>query len=398
MIAAKMIQLGKKRTSIRELFEYGVQRSAVVGKENIFDYSIGNPSVPAPEEIREILRDLLQEDSLMLHGYTAASGRDAAREAIARDLSQRTGTTVRSERIYLTCGAAPAIISAIKALAVPGAEIMALAPYFPEYPMYIKFSGAKMVVVPPDTDAFQISIDQVEEQLTRHTQAIIVNSPNNPSGMIYSTQTLEKLAKLLTRKSYEYGHPIYIISDEPYRELVFDGAEVPYIPKIYPNTVICYSYSKSLSLPGERIGYVYVPDCAADSSDLFAAVVGASRTLGHVCAPSLMQLVIARSTELRPDVAVYDRNRKLLYGALTKMGYECVNPMGAFYMLVKAPGGNAKLFSEQAKRENLLIVPGDEFGCPGYCRMSICVDYDMICRSLPVFERLLQKTTGKSKS
>lgn len=390
MIAKEMIRLGEKKTCIRELFEYGLQQAMAVGKENVFDYSIGNPTVPAPENVAASIQSLLKEDSLTLHGYTPADGCEEARIAVAEDLSRRAQAAIRPQNIFFTCGAAPAIIATIKALAVTGAEFIALAPYFPEYPMYVKFCGAKLVVVPADTVNFQIQINEVEQRLTPHTQAIIVNSPNNPSGTIYSKETLAALARLLTQKSREYGHPIYIVADEPYRELVYDGADVPYIPHIYPHTIICYSYSKSLSLPGERIGYVCVPDVAADSKELYTAVMGAARTLGHVCAPSLMQKVIAQNTALKPDLEKYAYNRDLLYRALTSMGYKCVKPMGAFYMLVQAPNGNAVRFSEQAKKENLLIVPGDEFGCPSYFRLSTCVDSDMIYKSLPLFKKLIE--------
>ncbi|MBO4914790.1 MAG: pyridoxal phosphate-dependent aminotransferase [Oscillospiraceae bacterium] len=392
MISSSMIALGKKRSCIRELFEYGVRQAEVVGKENIYDFSIGNPSVPAPEETSVTIQGLLHGDSLALHGYTPASGCMDARVAVAADLAKRSHDSIRPENVFFTCGAAPAIVATVRALAVEDAEFMVLAPYFAEYPMYITSNGGKMVVVPPDTDSFQIHVDWVEERLTPHTQAIVVNSPNNPSGVVYSAETLKKLAEVLTRKSREFGHPIYIIADEPYRELVYDGADTVYIPTIYPNTVICYSYSKSLSMPGERIGYACVPDSAADSADLFAAIAGAARTIGHVCAPSMMQKVIALNTVLRPKVELYDKNRKTLYSALTDMGYECVKPQGAFYMMVKALGGDSKAFSERAKRENLLIVPTDDFGCPGYVRLSTCVSPDMIERSLPVFRKLIENS------
>lgn len=391
MISSQMIALGKKRSCIRELFEYGVRQAAVVGRENIYDYSIGNPSVPAPEETSVTIQGLLHGDSLALHGYTPASGCMDARVAVAADLAKRSHDGIRPENVFFTCGAAPAIVATIRALAIEDAEFMVLAPYFAEYPMYINSNGGRMVVVPPDTDSFQIHVDWVEERLTPHTQAIIVNSPNNPSGVVYSIETLTKLAEVLTRKSREYGHPIYIIADEPYRELVYDGADTAYIPAIYPDTVICYSYSKSLSMPGERIGYACVPDEAADSAELFAAIAGAARTIGHVCAPSMMQKVIALNTVLRPKVEIYDKNRKTLYNALTGMGYECVKPQGAFYMMVKAPNGDSQAFSDRAKQENLLIVPTDDFGCPGYVRLSTCVSPDMIERSLPVFRKLISK-------
>lgn len=389
MVSETMYALGSKRSCIRDLFEYGLKRAAVVGKENVYDFSLGNPSIPAPEEVgRAVCSIIRDEDSLAVHGYTPAAGAAEARAAVAEDLNQRFGAGIAPQDIFFTCGAAPALIAAIRALAVEGAEIAVLAPFFPEYRPFVEANGAKLAVVPADTETFQIRMDALEARITPHTQAVIVNSPNNPSGVIYTRQTLEELAALLRRKEEAYGHPIYIIADEPYRELVYDGAEVPFIPAIYPDTIICYSYSKSLSLPGERIGYVCVPGCAADREALFAAVAGAARTLGHVCAPSLQQLTVARCAAVRPDLEAYDRNRTTLYEALTSYGYQCVKPNGAFYMFVKAPGGSAQAFSDRAKEEDLLVVPGDDFGCPEFFRISTCVSHDMIVRSLPVFERL----------
>ena len=390
MISESFIQLGTKKSEIRELFEYGIRQAAVVGKENVYDYSIGNPSVPAPAAIADIIRELLEGDSLALHGYTPAAGAMEARRAVADDLSARSGMSIRPENIFFTCGAAPALVAVIRALAVQGAEFIAVAPYFPEYQVFVSCNGGKFVEVAPDTESFQINVEALDQALTPHTQAVIINSPNNPSGVIYSEETLRELASLLERRSAEFGHPIYIIADEPYRELVYDNAVVPFIPSIYRDTVVCYSYSKSLSMPGERIGYVCIPDTVTDSALLFAAVAGASRACGHVCAPSMMQRVIARATGLRPDLEAYDKNRHTLYNALSEMGYECVKPEGAFYMMVKAPGGDAHAFSERAKKENLLLVPSDSFGCPGFLRISTCVDPAMIQRSLPAFRRVLQ--------
>lgn len=390
MISESFIQLGTKKSEIRELFEYGIRQAAVVGKENVYDYSIGNPSVPAPAAIADIIRELLEGDSLALHGYTPAAGAMEARRAVADDLSARSGMSIRPENIFFTCGAAPALVAVIRALAVQGAEFIAVAPYFPEYQVFVSCNGGKFVEVAPDTESFQINVEALDRALTPHTQAVIINSPNNPSGVIYSEETLHELASLLERRSTEFGHPIYIIADEPYRELVYDNAVVPFIPSIYRDTVVCYSYSKSLSMPGERIGYVCIPDTVTDSALLFAAVAGASRACGHVCAPSMMQRVIARATGLRPDLEAYDKNRHTLYNALSEMGYECVKPEGAFYMMVKAPGGDAHAFSERAKKENLLLVPADSFGCPGFFRISTCVDPAMIQRSLPAFRRVLQ--------
>nr|WP_325195819.1 pyridoxal phosphate-dependent aminotransferase [uncultured Oscillibacter sp.] len=391
MVSATSLALGTSRSCIRELFEYGLKQAAVVGKENVFDYSLGNPSIPSPPEVNQAIVSIIQEiDSLDIHGYTPAPGAMPARKAIADDLNARFHTSIRAENIFFTCGAAPALISVIRALAVEGAEIMAIAPFFPEYRPFTEQNGASFVMVPADTQSFQISMEAVEARITPHTQAVIINSPNNPSGVVYTRDTLSSLGELLTRKSAEYGHPIYIIADEPYRELVYDGVEVPFIPTIYPNTIVCYSYSKSLSLPGERIGYVCVPDQVEDSADVFAAVAGAARAMGHVCAPSLQQLVVARCASVRPDLEAYDRNRNALYDALISYGYECVKPNGAFYMFVKAPGGSAKAFSDKAKEKNLLLVPGDDFGCPEFFRICTCVSYDMIQRSLPVFKELIQ--------
>lgn len=391
MLNQNMLKLGTTRSCIRELFEYGIRQAAVVGRENVYDFSLGNPSIPSPAEVNEAFISVIRNmDSLAVHGYTQAPGAMDAREMVAKDLSSRGNTHVRGENIFFTCGAAPALISVIRALAVEDAEIIAITPFFPEYRPFVEHNGAKFIPVPADTTSFQISLEQLEQRITAHTQGVIVNSPNNPSGVVYTRETLEKLAVVLSRKSKEIGHPIYIIADEPYRELVYDGAEVPFIPDIYPNTIVCYSYSKSLSLPGERIGYVCVPDQAEDSPQVFAAVAGAARVSGHVCAPSLQQKVVALCAASKPDLEAYDRNRLALYSALTSYGYECVKPNGAFYMFVKAPGGNAKAFSDKAKEKNLLIVPGDDFGCPEYFRISTCVSYDMIQRSLPIFRELIQ--------
>ena len=384
--------LGSNRSCIRELFEYGRKQAAIVGPENVFDYSLGNPSIPAPEEVNQAIRDILADtDSLALHGYTSAVGDYETRKAISDDLNCRYDARTQPEDFFLGCGAAPELVSVFRALAVPGGEILAIAPYFPEYKPFAEESGLIFRVVPPDLPDFQINLTAVEAMLTPHTQALILNSPNNPSGVVYTRQTLQTLAELLKKKAAEFGHPIYLISDEPYRELVYGGVEVPFVPHIYRDTVICYSYSKSLSLPGERIGYVYVSAQAADSKKLYAAIAGAARGCGHVCAPSLWQKVIARCTHLRPDLESYDRNRKALYEGLTALGYEMAKPDGAFYLFVKAPGGDAAAFSEKAKKKNLLLVPGDDFGCPGYFRVCYCVSFDMIQRSLPVFAQLLQK-------
>lgn len=392
MLNQTAYSLGANRSCIRDLFEYGRARAAVVGEENVFDYSLGNPSIPSPTAVDEAVRQiLLDTPTLQVHGYTSAVGDFATRQAIADDLNRRYDAECRGENFFLGCGAAPELVAVFTALAVPEGELLAIAPYFPEYKPFAQAAGLNFRVVPPDVPEFQIKLDAVEAMLTPHTQAVLINTPNNPSGVVYTQKTLEALGALLTQKSREYGHPIYLISDEPYRELAY-GVEVPFVPLIYPNTVVCYSYSKSLSLPGERIGYIYVPDSAADSRALYAAVAGAARSAGHVCAPSLWQKVIARCAGLRPDLQAYDRNRKALYEGLTAMGYEMAKPDGAFYLFIKAPGGDANAFSEKAKERDLLLVPGDGFGCPGYFRICYCVSYDMIQRSLPVFRALINKS------
>ena len=392
MVNQTFYELGTAPSVIRQLFAYGLEQAKIVGKENVFDYSLGNPSIPAPKKVNESIHKLVDEtDSIQLHGYSMAPGFEEPRQAIAADLSRRFGLDVRGSDLFLTCGAAPALISVIKALVVDGdSEIMVIAPFFPEYAPFIAANGGKMVMVPADTKAFQVQLDEVEKRITPHTQAIIVNSPNNPSGVVYTEETLRDLAALLERKSAQYGHPIYIIADEPYRELVYGGVKVPFIPCLYKNTIVCYSYSKSLSLPGERIGYVYVPAFADDSAAVYAAISGAARAIGHVCPPTLIQLAIARCADELPDLAAYDENRQLLYRELTEMGYQCAKPDGAFYLFVRAPGGDDAAFCEKAKREhNLLVVPGTGFECPGFVRLSYCVSNDMIRRSLPAFRALI---------
>ncbi len=390
MINEKAYALGANRSCIRDLFEYGRARAAIVGAENVYDYSLGNPSIPAPDYVNQVIRDVLEEmDALAVHGYTSAIGDFETRKAIADDLNQRYNAGIRPEDLFIGSGAAPELCAVFSALAVPEAEILAIAPYFPEYKPFVESTGAVFKVVPPDVPDFQINLAAVEAMLTPNTQAIIINSPNNPSGVVYTEQTLRVLGALLKRKSEAYGHPIYIVSDEPYRELTY-GCTAPFIPNIYPNTIICYSYSKSLSLPGERIGYICVPQQVEDHDALYAAIAGAARAAGHVCAPSLWQKVIARCTHLRPDLVSYDRNRRALYEGLTAMGYEMAKPDGAFYLFIKAPGGDAVAFSEKAKQKDLLLVPGDGFGCPGYFRICYCVSYEMIQKSLPVFESLIK--------
>lgn len=389
MFNEKNYALGANRSCIRELFEYGRLRAEQVGKENVFDFSLGNPCIPAPKEVNEAIFAILADTpSLAVHGYTPAIGELATRQAIAGDLNNRYGTDISPEELFIGCGAAPELTAVFSALAVENAEILAIAPYFPEYRPFVEQTGANFKVVPADIPDFQIPMEKLGEMLTPNTVAVIVNSPNNPAGTVYTEKTLRELAALLTEKSKEFGHPIFIVSDEPYRELHY-GVDIPFIPTLYKDTVVCYSYSKSLSLPGERIGYIYVPREATDSRALYAAIAGAARAMGHVCAPALMQKVIARCAHLRPDLSAYDQNRKALYEGLLEMGYEIAKPEGAFYLFVKAPGGNAKAFSEKAKELDLLVVPGDDFGCPDFFRLCYCVSLDTIERSLPLFQKLI---------
>ncbi len=392
MFNKEAFDAGNVRSYIREVFEYGRAQAKIVGPENVFDYSLGNPSIPAPKQVNEGIKRILDtEDSIKVHGYTSAPGYDEVRESIAKNLTERMGMTIRMENIFVTCGAAPALISVLRALQVEDSEIIAVAPYFVEYKPFTVAAGHKFVVVPPDTEHFQVNMEELAKAVTEHTQGIILNSPNNPSGAILTEETLNNVAALLTERSAQYGHPIYIIADEPYRELVYDGLKVPFIPSIYANTIICYSWSKSLSLPGERIGYVCVPDCVEDEQEIFKAVAGAARLAGHTCAPSLIQRIVGECCPIMPDLEAYDVNRKLLYGTLTEIGYKCVKPDGAFYLTVAAPGGDAFAFAEKCKAKNLLIVPTDPFGLPGYFRLSYCVSKEMIERSLPVFKQVFEE-------
>ena len=391
MFNQKAYELGSNRSCIRELFEYGCRRAEIVGRENVYDYSLGNPSVPAPVGVEQAIREILDDtDSVQIHGYTSAVGDLGMRKAISDDLNERYDAGVKPENLFITCGAAPGLTAVFRALAVENAEILAVAPFFPEYRPFAEAAGLTFKVVPPDVPDFQIQLTELEKMLTPNTCAVILNSPNNPSGVVYTRETLEALADILRKKGESYGHPIYLVADEPYRELSY-GVEVPFLPTIYENTIVCYSYSKSLSLPGERIGYVYVPEAAADSKQLYAAIAGSARIAGHVCAPSLWQKVITRCTSLRPDLRAYDYNRRMLYDALTSYGYEMAKPDGAFYLFIKAPGGDAAAFSEKAKQKDLLLVPGDDFGCPGYFRICYCVKPEMIEKSLPVFKALIEE-------
>jgi aspartate aminotransferase len=396
IFSEQMYELGSKRSAIRELFEYGKQRAAVVGAENVYDFSLGNPSIPAPECVNATIRELTEElDSISLHGYTSAQGDQETRQAIADYLNHTHGTDFAADDLYMTMGAAASLSVCFKALTADSAdEFIAIAPYFPEYGVFVGAAGAKFVVVPPDTKNFQIDFPALAQAITVHTKGIIINSPNNPSGAVYSADTLKRLAELLRKKQEELGTQIFLIADEPYREIVYDGAEVPFATKFYDNTLVCYSYSKSLSLPGERIGYVLVPKTAYESRMLYAAIAGAGRALGYVCAPSLFQKMLVKCMGQTGDVNAYKANRDLLYEGLTKIGYECFKPQGAFYMFVKALEPDADAFCEKAKEEDLLVVSATGFGCPGYVRISYCVDGGMIQRSFGAFERLYHKYQG----
>ena len=393
MVNEKYHGLGTAPSVIRELFAYGLQQAKVVGKENVFDYSLGNPSIPAPAKVNETIKKLIDTtDSIQLHGYSMAPGFENVRQAIADNLNARFNCNAKASELFMTCGCAPALVSVAHALTTsPEDEFIAIAPFFPEYNVFFTCAGAKLAVVPADTVYFQIDMDALEKTINEHSVAVVINSPNNPSGVVYTEETLTKIAELLERKSKEYGHPIYIVADEPYRELVYDGVKVTFIPNVYDNTIVCYSWSKSLSLPGERIGYVYVPEKCADAKAVYDTVSGAAREIGSVCPPTLTQKVIGECVGEMPDLAAYEENRNLLYNSLTEYGYECAKPDGAFYLFVKAPNGDAVAYSEKAKLDhNLLVVPGDGFACPGYFRLSYCVSNDMIKRSLPAFKAMIE--------
>ncbi len=392
MINKKMYALGSARSEIRELFEYGRQRKALIGDNNVFDFSLGNPSVPCPTEVNEALISLIKnEDPIRLHGYTSAPGDDEARYAIARYISEANGFTVSKNDLYLTVGAAAALTSTLTAVVCPGEEVILLAPYFPEYKVFVENCGGIVREVKCDQETFSPNPCEIEKAINEKTAAIIVNSPNNPTGAVYSEDCIKEISEVLKRKSNELGKQIYLIADEPYRELVYDGATVPFIPKYYDDTVVCYSFSKSLSLPGERIGYCLVNPNANSSEEVYAAICGAGRALGYVCAPSLLQKVMPRCLGKTSDIEVYARNRKLLLTKLTEYGFETIKPEGAFYLFVKSPLNSAKAFSEAAKRHEILLVASDSFGCEGYVRISYCVKTEMIERSLPAFKNLAKE-------
>ena len=392
MVSERMLGLGTARSAIRELFEYGKQRAAVVGKENVFDFSIGNPSVPAPPVVNQIAIRLLQEeDPTILHGYTSAQGDPGVRQAIADNLNSRFGTHYVGNDFYMTVGAAAALCCCFNALTCPGGdEFVVIAPYFPEYKVFIEGAGAAMKVVQPNPDTLQIDAEALAAAIGPNTKGVVINSPNNPSGVIYTEETLKATAAVLNAKSQEYGHPIFIISDEPYREICFEGFTVPWLPHFYDNTIVTYSFSKSLSLPGERIGYVLVPQTVTESAKVYAAIAGAGRSLGYINAPSLFQRVAAECCGMTSDISIYENNAKLLVSSLREMGYECVQPQGAFYLFLKALEDDDKAFSLKAREFNLLLVPGSGFGAPGWLRLAFCVQPDMIQRAMPKFKALAE--------
>ena len=389
MVSEEMYVLGTKKSTIRTIFEFGQKRAAEVGAENVFDFSLGNPNVPAPDFIRDAAVNILMHgDPTEVHGYTIAPGKPAVREVLAADLKRRFGMEVTGKNLFMTAGAAASVTITFKALTEPGDEFVTFAPFFPEYRVFVEACGGKLVVVPAKTDDFQIDLTALERVLTPQTKAVIVNSPNNPSGAVYRETTIRGLTDLLRAKEQEYGHPIFIVADEPYREIVYDGASVPCIPLFYDNTIVCYSYSKSFSLPGERIGYIVVPDTAADFARIYGAIAGAARVLTHVNAPSLWQLVVARCAGKAADLSTYAKNAALLYDGLTELGFSCVRPQGAFYLFPQALEPDDAAFCRRAQEYDLLLVPGRDFGCPGYFRAAYCVRTKMIEKSLPRFEEL----------
>ena len=390
MVNDRMFGLGNEPSAIRELAAYGAERKAQIGDENVYDFSLGNPSVPAPDEVKEAALELLQQPAATLHGYSAGAGLPEVRATIADSITRRFGIQASASNVYMTVGAAGSLAISISAITEPGDEVIVISPYFPEYKVWIESAGCSCVEVPAHVPDFQIDIDALAAAIGPKTSAIIINSPNNPVGAVYSRQTLEALAELLTAKEAELGRPLFLISDEPYREIVYDGVEVPYVPCIYPRTIVCYSYSKSLSLPGERIGYIYVSDGMEDAPRVFAAVAGAGRALGYVCAPVLFQRVIAACVDVPSDVASYDENRHLLTEGLSSLGYEFVEPQGAFYLWVRALEEDAQAFSDRAKQHELLLVPSDSFGMGGWVRIGYCVSRDVIERSMPAFAALMK--------
>ena len=391
MVSKRMLGLGTARSVIRELFEYGNQRAAVVGRENVYDFSLGNPSVPAPDAVNEAAIRILREQPELIHCYTSAQGDAQARQRFADSLNRRFGTDFSAKNLIMTVGAASGLNVILKTVLNPGEEVIVFAPYFLEYGAYVKNYDGKLVEISPDTETFQPDLEELERKITANTRAVIVNSPHNPTGVIYSEDTIKALAAILEKKQKEYGSVIYLISDEPYRELAYDGAEVPYLTKYYDNTIVGYSYSKSLSLPGERIGYLVIPDEVEDSETILSAAGVATRILGFVNAPTLQQKVVAKCINEKTDISYYDRNRETLYNGLKECGFECIKPQGAFYLFVKSPVPDEKEFCAAAKKYNILIVPGSSFACPGYVRIAYCVSYDTIVNALPKFKELAKE-------
>ena len=380
MINDKMYELGTKKSTIRTIFEFGRKRAAEVGEDNIYDFSLGNPNVPTPQFIKDAIVDILNTmEPTAVHGYTVAPGNPQVRE--------RFGTNFAGKNLFITAGAAAAITISFKALCETHDEFITFAPYFPEYKCFVESVGGKLVVVPAQIPDFQINFDEFEKAINIHTKAVIINSPNNPSGAVYSEETITILSDILRKKSEEFNHPIFIISDEPYREIAYD-IDVPYVPKYYSNTLVCYSYSKSFSLPGERIGYIVVPDEVADFGKIYGSIAGAARVLTHVNAPSLWQLVIAKCAGKPSDISIYRKNAELLYNGLIDAGFTCNKPQGAFYLFPKCLEDDDYAFCERAKKYDLLLVPGKDFGCPGYFRAAYCIKTETIERSLPLFKKL----------
>lgn len=392
MIADKMVNLVKNSSAIRAMFEEGKIMAAKYGAENVYDFSLGNPNVPAPAEVKQaVYEELEKEDPVVLHGYMNNSGYEDVRGAIAASINKRFGTAFGEQNIIMTVGAAGGLNVILKTLLNPGDEVIVIAPYFGEYNSYVSNYDGKIVVVSPNTETFQPNLEELEQKITAKTKAVIINSPNNPTGVVYSEDTIKKMADILRGKEKGLGTDIYLISDEPYRELVYDGIEVPYLTKYYENAIIGYSYSKSLSLPGERIGYLVIPDEVSDAEDVIAAANVATRILGYVNAPSLMQKVVAKCLDAKVDVPFYNRNREALYNGLKELGFECIKPEGAFYLFVKSPVEDEKAFCAAAKKHNILIVPGSSFACPGYVRIAYCVSYETIMNSMPGFKALAEE-------
>ncbi|MDF2511342.1 MAG: aminotransferase class [Herbinix sp.] len=392
MISEKMAELVQNSSVIRAMFEEGKRLSEIHGAENVFDFSLGNPSVEPPEAVKKALLDVINdENSNLVHGYMNNSGYEDVREQIAGHINKNFGTYFQGNNIIMTVGAAGGLNVILKTLLNPGDEVIVFAPFFGEYRNYVSNFDGKLVVITPNTVDFQPNLQEFEERITARTKAIIVNTPNNPTGVVYSEQTVKDLASILEKKQKELGTSIYMISDEPYRELAYDGVEVPYLTNYYNNTIVGYSYSKSLSLPGERIGYLVIPKEVDDFSEVVQAANVANRILGYVNAPSLIQRAVARCLDSKVELELYNRNRELLYNNLVDYGYNCVKPQGAFYLFAQALEEDDKAFATRAKKYNLLIVPGSSFGCPGYCRIAYCVDYAMIERSLPKFKELAEE-------